>query len=210
MSFLTLQLLFVALALGLLAALGILVVRLRRRRQHQTPAAQTKPASKAASEPKPRKTFAARQAEPEPEFDVTMPVRRRQLNTFAEDERIAAQADALGLPMPEPDEPEPEAPEPEPLEPVTPEPVEPETSEADAMPDFEQLVLGRLEAAFDALQAGNITLAAYRDLVVEEGEAVERHIARHRETGDEIKLEAALAARESVRWCLDWADEQAR
>jgi hypothetical protein len=82
-----------------------------------------------------------------------------------------------------------------------------ETDEADA-PPFDAQVLARLEAAFEALQGGEITLDTYAERLGEENAAVEQRIAELGDQGDPGAVEAALAARESVRWCLDWAEEQ--
>jgi hypothetical protein len=73
---------------------------------------------------------------------------------------------------------------------------------------FEQTILAQLETEFEALQAGEIALDAYRARILALQATVEAHVAQHQQSGDEIALEGGLAARESVRWCLDWADEQ--
>lgn len=216
MSFFVLKLVIAALVIGLLAIAALILRQTRRKRQSGSGIESLPPAAKASAKaPKAPKRKAAEQPEPEPD---TPPIaRRRQLTSFAESERSLAQAEAeaLGLPIadraePEPDlfAPEPE-PEPEPLIADAPPPEPAAHSEPD-QPEFDQIVMDRLEAAFEALQAEEISLDAYRELVLAEEAAVEEHIAHHQETGDEIALEAGLAARESVRWCLDWADERGK
>jgi hypothetical protein len=85
----------------------------------------------------------------------------------------------------------------------------PNASEAGSEADYGQAVLDRLEEAFEALQAGEIALEAYRTRVLAEQAAVEARIAVLQTDVESDELDAALAAQESVRWCLDWADEQA-
>jgi hypothetical protein len=230
MSFFVLKLVFAALVVGLLVIAALILRQMQRKRQGQAPAPQPaalpRESPPTTDGPLQRGSFLSKKkavAEPEPEPEEAPILRRRQLATFAEDERSAAQAEAeaLGLPIAERPrhasvELEPEL-EPGPEAPAVfaAEAPAPELAGADAAdlsePEaaaFDQFVMNRLEAAFDALQAEDISLDAYRDLVLAEQDAVERHIAHHQDTGDECELEAGLAARESVRWCLDWADER--
>lgn len=182
MSFFMFQLIFAGLAIVLLVVGGLIVRELRRR--SASPKARPTP-TKAA---RPRKPRAARTA-PEPEPESPPPPRRRQLQSFVENER-SEQAEADG-PAPATEAP----------------PAPPEA-------DYSQAVLARLEAAFDRLQAGELALDDYRDRLLGEQAAIEERIALLHDGGDDsgggAELEAALAARESVRWCLDWVDEQER
>ncbi|HEX8055531.1 MAG TPA: hypothetical protein VF481_02620, partial [Novosphingobium sp.] len=56
---------------------------------------------------------------------------------------------------------------------------------------------------------GEISLADYRQRIEAEHAAVEARIAALQPAGESAELDAALAAQESVQWCLDWAEEQA-
>ncbi|MCW1429876.1 hypothetical protein [Novosphingobium sp. JCM 18896] len=158
------------------------------------------------------------------------PTRRRQLQSFVDTEWDtppepmpeavpATQFEPEPEPEPEPEQ-EPEtftplaadfAPAPEPFaEPAT-QPAaeaEPAETEDDAPADYDQAVLGRLEEAFEALQAREITLDNYRKLILAEEDAVDRRVAMLEAEGDSDELQAALVAQESVRWCLDWANDQ--
>lgn len=193
MSFLAFQVIFAALAIGLLAVAILLARRLWGTRQ---PRASRPPRETASRAPKPERPGLGRKkaADPAPEPAAAPPARRRQLASFAESERIVGGSEAQQAlkPMDEP---------------VAPEPLP--AAELPAPPDSDlgEAVLGRLEAAFDALQAGQISLDLYRERVRAEEAALDRHIATLPES-EEDELEAALAARESVRWCLGWADEQ--
>jgi hypothetical protein len=238
MSFFAFQVLFAVLAIALVVAMVFLVRGLRRRGQANAPAAtrkksaRAKPASQPKASPKgqARGGFARGRAKPaaEVEDEITPATpRRRQLASFAENERAATRADPdYGDPLPGEqasfganleDEPAAdhgasdfaEAPpaEPLPIDPAAPEPA----GEDRAWPDpagFEQATLARLEAEFEALQAGEIDLSVYRERLIGVQTSIEDHIAAHQESGDELALEGGLAARESVRWCLDWAEEQ--
>lgn len=219
MTFLTFQLIFAGFALSLIVAIVLLIRQLRRKRADKAPA--TKPARREAQAAAPARRGLGRRkpAEPEPVAEGPPPARRRQLASFVEHERTIAEAEAQTVPeLPGADAPSAGRQQPEPLpetwlaaEPAVVVAIddeacdEPEPAYAG---EFDQAVLGRLETAFEAYQGGEISLDTYRHRVGAEAEAVEQHIAIHRATGDEIELEAALAARESVRWCLDWADEQ--
>lgn len=150
------------------------------------------------------------------------PTRRRQLQSFVDTEwdtppEPMPEATAAPQSGPEP-EPEPFAPlvadftpvAAEPFaEPLPPAPVEAESEHVPAaLPDYDQAVLGRLEEAFEALQAGEITLDTYRERILAEEAAVDRRVAMLEAEGDSADLQAALVAQESVRWCLDWANDQ--
>lgn len=208
MSFFVFKLLFAALALGLLVVFGLIARNLWRKRARRSPppARETPPrAPKSPPRQKPRPGRKAMGPAPAPE--APPPVRRRQLQSFAEAERRETEAAA---PPPQPvaeSEPAPAAPPP-----LTAEPPPPAMPEAAAPPPpdeaYDQVVLARLEDAFEALQAGAITLATYRTRVLAEQAAVEQRIAALEVSGSAEALEAALTARASVRWCLDWAAEQ--
>lgn len=187
------KLLFVTLALALLVVVVLIVRQVLRKRDGQPAAPRPR---KAAPAPKPRGR-AREKADPEPEPSPPSP-RRRQLHSFAESERAATVELEPSIPFPEApaDEPAPLA--------------EQELSTA-ATPDptsFDAEVLARLEAAFEGLQAGEFSLQAYRELLLAEKAAIERRIALLESGGDGPELEAALTARESVQWCLDWAAQQ--
>lgn len=165
------------------------------------------------------------------ELAPAAPTRRRQLQSFVDtewDTPPEPMPEAVPVAQFEPDptlEPKPES-EPETftppaadLTPAAPEPfaepasppsmeADPEEIEDPALPDYDQAVLGRLEEAFEALQAGDITLDSYRKLILAEEDAVDRRVAMLEIEGDSAKLQAALVAQESVRWCLDWANDQ--
>lgn len=230
MSFLVFQLIFAAVALALVVVVVLLVRQMMTKRQAREGGASEAP-SALVVEPQPRFGLGRKVAEqePEPAADAPQPARRRQLHSFAEAERVAAEADAVVLPVLEPEmkaEPEFEA---EPItqvaveevvaeeaaaEPMT-EPEETPLTELDAEDmtgaalDYSEAVLGRLEEAFESLQNGEVTLAAYRQRIEAEHAAVEARIAALRPAGESAELDAALAAQESVQWCLDWAEEQA-
>jgi hypothetical protein len=117
----------------------------------------------------------------EPEPEPAAPVaRKRQLRSLSEVERETAEEDGP---------PAPAAPE---------------------VRNFSQRVLARLEGAFERFSAGEISLDAYKALVLAEQEEVDQRIAVLRAAGGSPDLDEALAAKESVRWCLEWADEQRR
>lgn len=222
MSFMVFQLLFAVLALGLLVVAGLIVRQIVRKRPSAQAAIELAPPSEAEPRaPKLRMPSLRKQAaEPDPEPEAPLPVRRRQLNSFAEAERSAAEADAVVLPVPvcEPDITEPTSNGPDlPAEPETafetaPKPAGESAPEVEATTeqalDYGEAVLGRLEEAFEDLQDEEISLGTYRERVLAEQAAVERRIAALQPGGDSADLDAALVARESVRWCLDWAEEQ--
>lgn len=230
MSFLVFQLIFAVVALALIAVVVLLVRQLLAKRQARE-AGIGEAQSTVVAEPQPRFGLGRKVAEPEPEpaVEAPQPARRRQLHSFAEAERVAAEADAVVLPVLEPEmkaEPTFEA---EPItqiaveevaieqdygEPVA-EPEEAPLTELDAEDmtdaalDYSEAVLGRLEEAFESLQNGELTLAAYRQRIEAEHAAVAARIAALQPGGESAELDAALAAQESVQWCLDWAEEQA-
>lgn len=178
MSFTLFMLLYIVVAIALLAVIGVILRNFRRKRQEK---AQSPRTQEGAGERRAPKTKLAATAVPEPE--TPPPPRRRQLQSFATAEKAASEtptvADTIAAPT------------------------------ADDG-DYAQAVLGRLENAFDRLQADAITLDAYRAEVLAEQAAIEQRIAALRPGGDGPEMDAALAAQESARWCLDWADEQAR
>jgi hypothetical protein len=69
-------------------------------------------------------------------------------------------------------------------------------------------LLARLEACFDRLEAGEITLQAYRAQVLGEQAQIEQRLAALADEAPAGEREAAQQALQSVRWCLDWADQQ--
>lgn len=178
MSFVILQLGLAALAVALIVVAVLIVREMRRRRGPQGP----KPAREARAR-------LMRKAPPEAEPEEVAPPRRRQLHAIVE---LARSEGAPESAPPAANDTEAEAANPAPGEPD----------------DYAQAVLGRLELAFEALQAGEITLDTYRAQVLAEQGAVDRRVAELEGEYESDALDAALAARESVRWCLDWADEQ--
>ena len=218
MSFMVFQLVFAVIALALVVVAG-LIVRQIVRKGRNAPKAPREAQPKAAALRMP--SLGRKAAKPEPEPDTPAPARRRQLHSFAEAERSAAEAEAVVLPVPAS---EPEAAEPVAYEAQPPAASErryetaPETGqdiqlEAEGMTeqalDYSEAVLGRLEEAFEDLQDEDITLGDYRERVLAELAAVEHRIAALQLHGASADLDAALVARDSVRWCLDWADDQA-
>lgn len=152
--------------------------------------------------------------EPAPEPEAPSPLaRRRQLTSFAEAEDVA------GAPVSQEaailsDAAFPPNLAPEPADPVAHPEIDAddfedaEFQEDGPRNDYAQAVLGRLETAFDALQSGELSLATYRERLLAEQAAVELRIDELAPEAAGDALDTALAARESVRWCLDWADEQ--
>lgn len=149
-----------------------------------------------------RRRAAARPPEmlPEEQPEAEAPVRRRQFQSFVAQEQ---QAEATEVPPAVPEAATQPLPEPANESGLSPE------SDLSPEPDLSEAVMGRLEAAFEALQAGEITLGAYRERIEAEEAVLDRRIAALGSRAGEPELDAALAARESVRWCLGWADEQA-
>jgi len=209
MSFLLFKLLFAGVVIALLLVAGLIVRSLRRKRQGAAPPPQQTAPQQAA----PARSFASRRQKPaaEDEAEPAEPAapRRRQLKTFADAERVLVEPGLLAEPIaPTETAPPPES-EPEPAA-VAEAEAEPADEPADtAGSDYGQVVLDRLEQAFEALQAGEIALPAYRARVAAEEAEVEQRIAVLQKDVESDELDAALAARESVRWCLNWADEQA-
>ena len=222
MPYFAFKMLFAALALGLLVVMILIARQTWRQRQARACRPREK-ATREARTVKPRAGLGRKNpTAPIPEPAEPPPARRRQLASFATSEREAAQAqaDALSLPTAGNDRadedggaPMPQV-EPQPEPELEPERVAETAIEADAPmltasapAAFEQAVLERLELAFEAFQSGEVSLDGYRARVLAEESGVERQIARHQADGDEYELEGAIAAREAVRWCLDWADE---
>jgi hypothetical protein len=218
MSFMVFQLLFalVALALVVIAVIVVRQLAAKRRLGEQALSEPELPGAAEAKAPKLRMGLGRKAPEPEPEAEEAAPPRRRQLHSFAEAERTAAEADAVVLPVLEPAV-EPEA---EPVLEASFAPAAEAEPEAEHSAEFEaehmtdealdygEAVMGRLEEAFEDLQAGDITLDAYRQRMQSERAAVEARIAALQPAGDSAELDAAQAAHESVLWCLDWAEEQ--
>ena len=83
---------------------------------------------------------------------------------------------------------------------------------------FSEDIFSKLEQAFEAYQRQSVSLETYSSLVVAEQQAVERHIhelraqfgAQEPTEQEATDLADAESAREAVRWCIDWACEQAR
>jgi hypothetical protein len=178
MSFVILQLGLAALAVALVVVAVVIVREMRRRRGPQVP----KPAREARAP-------LLRKAPPEPEPEEAAPPRRRQLHAIVEQARSEGASESA----------------PPPANDTGAEAADHAAGEPD---DYAQAVLGRLERAFEALQAGEITLDTYRARVLAEESAVDRRVAELEGEYESDELDAALAARESARWCLDWADEQ--
>jgi hypothetical protein len=114
-------------------------------------------------------------------------VRKRQLRSLSEVERD--DAEQAGEAQPEEVAASPE-------------------SAAALPPSFSQRVLDRLEKVFERLQAEEISLDAYVAQVLAEQAEVDQHVAALQASGAAAELDEALAAQESVRWCLNWAEEQ--
>ncbi|MDR2858634.1 MAG: hypothetical protein LBV50_12435 [Novosphingobium sp.] len=101
----------------------------------------------------------------------------------------------------EPLSPPAEAPEPEP-EPMLPLPAGPDA-------DFSAGVLARLERVFEHLRAEEITLAEYVLEVQGEQADIAAHLtALYARDADPAVIDDAIAARDAVRWCLDWAADR--
>lgn len=210
MSYLVFQLMFAALAVALAVVAALIVREVRKRRAVDRPTEKNGEERAGAEAPQPRKVGLGRKAaSPAP---AEVPARRRQLQSFVEQERqaegmeappIAPEAAAQPLPEPANETGLEDAPD------SGPEPDLASESDLGPEPDLDRAVMGRLEAAFEALQAGEITLDAYRERIEAEEAALDRRIATLGSSAGEPELDAALAARESVRWCLGWADEQA-
>ncbi len=205
MSFLLFKLLFAGVVIALLLVAGLIVRNLRHKRQGAAPPLQQTAPQQAA----PARSFASRRQKPAAEDEAepaeAAPPRRRQLKTFADAERVLVEPALLAEPI----APTETAPPPEP-EAVPAAEAESADEPADAAGgDYGQVVLDRLEQAFEALQAGEIPLSTYRARVTAEQVEVEQRIAVLQNDVESDELDAALAARESVRWCLNWADEQA-
>lgn len=206
MSYLVFQLMFAALAVALAVVAALIVREVRKRRAVDRPSEE----HAETEAPQPRKVgLGRRAASPAP---AEAPARRRQLQSFVEQERqaegmeappIAPEAAAQPLPEPANETGLEDTPD------SGPEPDLASESDLGPEPDLDRAVMGRLEAAFEALQAGEITLDAYRERIEAEEAALDRRIATLGSSAGEPELDAALAARESVRWCLGWADEQA-
>jgi hypothetical protein len=192
MPFPAFELILAAVAIILLVVIGIMVRGLRRRRQAGTDQPNAEPELKPAEAPLPGLKMAP-EAEP-------AAVRRRQLTSFAEAAAEANAGDTLTV--------LPKAPAVEAWPSDTALAETPDALAHDEGRDFERAVLARLEEAFDALESGALTLDAYLARVEAEAGAVERHIAELSDDTDPTEVDAALAARESVRWCLNWAKEQ--
>jgi hypothetical protein len=156
----------------------VLFLIMRRLRNDREPPALILREPKPAS--RPRLPALGRKAAEPPPAPAPPPARKRQLRSLSEVERdTAAQDDGPG------DAPPPAAEE-----------------------DFGQGVLARLEAAFEQLEAGAVSLDGYAALVRAEQAHVDRRIAALQPGGPSALLDDALTARDSVRWCLAWADEQ--
>jgi hypothetical protein len=207
MSFLLFKLLFAGVVIALLLVAGLIVRSLRRKRQGAAP----RPQQTAPQQAAPARSFASRRQKSEEEAEPAEPAapRRRQLKTFADAERVLVEPGLLAEPIAPAEKAPPPEPEQEPaaVAEVEAEPADEPADTADG--DYGQVVLDRLEQAFEALQAGEITLSTYRARVVAEEAEVEQRIAALQKDVESDELDAALAARESVRWCLNWADEQA-
>jgi hypothetical protein len=201
MPFLVFKLVFVALAAALLAILLLVGMRIWRARQSK--AVETAGESRVAELASAVSALAETAAQPEAEALSPAPMRRRQLQSFAENERLAEEAEAAALlplaptePGPAPAEAGGEASEPQ------------QAYLPEQESEFDAAVLARLEEAFDALQSGEISLEAYRERLLAEQATVEERVAVLETGGDSEELDAALAAQESVEWCLNWAAEQ--
>jgi hypothetical protein len=221
MSSLVFELVSAVVGIGFLAVLAFIVRELRRKRpteaQEPSTRPETEPALKGAMGPRLAWKKKASEAEPEP-FEPPAP-RRRQLASFAEAAAAEAEQAERETLVVLPEVPLAQA---RPCETAPADLSRAETGllEVADVPapegcanqgsDFEETVLARLEDAFDALQSGALTLEAYEACVRAAQAEVEQRIAELSDDTDPTALDAALAARESVRWCLDWAKEHSQ
>lgn len=202
MPLLIFELAFASVALGLLAVVVLIVRNLRRKRAAP---AEAKP--KGVKPDMPGKSVQAAG----PESDIPPQQRRRQLRSLSEVEQSEAEAVVAAEPTAELPAAEPVAAEAPAVEPAVAPIAEPTAGEDPTVEDgYAEAVLAQLEAAFERLEAQEITLDTYTAQLVAEQSAVDRRIADLRAHGTSEELEQALAAAESVRWCLDWAAEQPR
>jgi hypothetical protein len=186
MSFAVFMLIYVGIAIAFLAVAWRILRDLRRKRGDAAP--KPRPAERERRAPKVTFPALRKAAAPEPQPEAPPPPRRRQLHSFAEAEKAAS----------EPEMPPPAS----------------DAAAADASVADEanhpEALLHRLEIAFDRLQSGEITLEAYRTEVTAELAEIERRIATLGDDPQGAEMAAALAEQESARWCLEWADKQAR
>jgi hypothetical protein len=168
MSFALFLLIYIAVAIALVAVIWLILRDLRRKRHGK---AQPPRAREPRERRAPKAAFPGRKkapaAEPQPE---TPPA-----------ERTASEP--AGDPSPVP-------------------------AAVEAVEDYAQASLKRLEDAFERLQSDDITLDAYRAEVLAEQAAIEQRIAALGDDAEGAEMAAARAALESTRWCLDWADQQ--
>jgi hypothetical protein len=180
MSFALFLLIYIAVAIALVAVIWLILRDLRRKRHGK---AQPPRAREPRERRAPKAAFPGRKKAPaaEPQPETPPAPRRRQLHTFAEAERTASEP--AGDPSPVP-------------------------AAVEAVEDYAQASLKRLEDAFERLQSDDITLDAYRAEVLAEQAAIEQRIAALGDDAEGAEMAAARAALESTRWCLDWADQQ--
>jgi hypothetical protein len=199
MPFLAFELIFGFVAIALVALTGLIVREIRRKRR-----ADSQRLADAPAEPEPAKASRApleKAAAPEPQSENPSAPRRRQLASFAE-----AAADETRLELAEVATALPSAPsvaigsDAEGLAPTV----------VDDRTEYDLVVLARLEEAFEALQAGTLSLEAYMERLQAEAAEIEQRLAALGDDGDPGERDAARAAQESVHWCLDWAHEQAQ
>lgn len=204
-------------ALVALVAIGVAIVTRRKRKVKdvaiRVPPAATHGTPQAPTRRRQLQSFVDTEWDtpPEPLPEATPAVSARPADTAEPYLPTPAMGDdEAPAGFPEADHRAPEMPEPESRE--APEYFEPEIGEPDFAasasrePDYGQAVLDWLEEGFAALEAGDITLDTYREALQAEADAIDERVAALEAAGDDAELEITLGARESVRWCLDWAD----
>jgi hypothetical protein len=203
MPFLAFEPILAAVAILFLVVIGFTVRGLRRKRQAAAGQPNAEPERQPESRPSeaPLPGLKKNAPEPDPEPAEGSVPRRRQLHSFAEAAAVEADEGETLTVLPE-------APAAEAWPADTALAETPDAPAQDESADFEQAVLARLEEAFDALESGALTLDAYVARVEATEAEVEQRIAERSDDTDPTELDAALAARESVRWCLNWAKER--
>jgi hypothetical protein len=199
MPFLAFELIFGIVAIALVALTGLIVRAVRRKRQADSPQAADAPA-----EPEPARASRAsleKAAAPEPQSGNPPAPRRRQLASFAEaatdETRLVLAEVATALPS-------------APSVAIGSDAAALARTALDDRSEYDLVVLARLEEAFEALQAGTLSLEAYMERLQTEAAEIEQRIAALGDDGDPGERDVARAAQESVHWCLDWAHEQAQ
>ena len=192
MDFMLFQIVF-AIILIALAATGWLLWRsIRKRREergHQPPRSASAPRVAGLGRKREDKIM------PEPEAPR---VRKRQIGPASAAETVPEHIPEAPL-----DDPVAEAPVPAPT--PTPTPLDTVADELAPVPSIQGETMARLETAFIALQAAEMTLADYIALTEEQERILAERIAALQDSGPADALDDARAARDAVLWCRQWA-----